>query len=837
MIRTLVFTFIFCQLALAQLLPMENPRPIPWPDRMWRNIVMFSDDVAYSLSQVLFDAIDKFDVKVYDTDTTEVKIKIEREVFDNQDVLNSFSVVDYTSFNLKTEAFNYEFPIATDNVTFGLSLATGGSVDFVNIRQVSASRYAQMPTVAQEYQDLEDDGSARTIDTQSGSFFDPSWRPRTNRLWNFFTIPFRLPTSLKKYQNLEKGELISYGVNGFVEFSAGVGFNVLNTGLNLGAVEDNDTEARLGLELNYRTYLKGLFRITVLKESERFARVKISRARERTNVFTINSGGEDLQLYEGFLIFEGKKLETRILETKVSLLPFKFKAQAKYIKAFDLGFRYDLTDPLAQEAFEHATRGSFAKSQELMDRVDEDENKVVERLFERNAFTHTRSRVQDFDLQIYRRRASRSRESLEAIITLPNGVHKVFKEVRSSDRDWKVIWGKFEKLNYNFIVTLDKTAFARGDENSFQLVAEARIEDSHTNGFEMANYSNMIRKALGKPDILPDLPSRLPLYQLSRDENENTNVNVLARPGIANFRKSSFYYGFNIDQESLLQFINTPKEKMWQLLEKAYNAPRRAWHSRGSRIRYRLRHIFPAIANVPLYLANINLRRGSNVEAARKTRRNWLRAQRELNSESPRMNLVSEYLAEMFRHKHYGHEHLRLLLLSLEQRELDYFLVATNDAFGRIQQRGRVTMNPEYLLNLTDQNIGFERIAGGASANPDILIKNLESEVVDSEEKVKINFELDHDPKIVYFKLFLSNRLKPFYIRTEIAYDNKSRFKKGINDLELDKKALNDLSHKLGAKLLPGNFHSLTISTTKDGFSWSKVATTRFYYEGVKDTE
>lgn len=834
MLKTLIILLLFSQFSLAQLLPDENPRPTPWPDRMWRNFVMLSDDVAYSLSQVLFDAIDKFDVKVWGNDNTELKIKIEREVFDNQDVLNSFSVVDYTSFNLKTEAFSYEFPIATDNVTLGLSLATGGGVDFINIRQVTASKYATMPSVQEEYSSLADDGNARTIDTQTGGYFDPSWRPRTNRLWNFFTIPFRLPTSLKKFQKLDNGELVSYGVNGFVEFGVGVGFNILDTGLDMGAVEDEDDDARVGLEVSYKTYLKGLFRITVLKENNRYARVKISRARERGSIFTINGGGEELQVYEGFLLFKGKKLETRLLETKASILPFKFQAHRKHIKAFDLGFRYDLTNPQAIEAFEHATRGSFAKSQELMGRVNDNDEKVVERLFERNAFTHTRLNHHEFDIKIYKRRASRSRESLQATIILPSGVHHVIREVRSSDRNWKVLWGRFEKLNYNFIVTLDKTAFARGEKNSFQLVAEARIEDSHTSGHEMAKYSNLVRKALGKPDILPDLPTRLPLYNLSSDENDNVNVQVLNQAGVAKYRKSNFYYGFNIDQISLIQFINTPKEQMWSLLESAFDVPKGAWSSRARRVGYRLRHILPSIANVPLFLANIHLRRGNNLEAARRMRKNWIRAQYEFNKEQANMHYVSQRLAQMFKHKHFGHEHLRLILLSLKERELDYFLVATNDAFGRIQQRGRVTMNPEYLLNLTDQNIGFERIAGGASANPDILIKNLENEVSDEEEKVKITFELDHDPKLVYLKLFLSNRLKPFYIRTEIAYENKSRFKKGVNTLELDKRALNDLSHKLGVKLLPGNFHSLTISTTKDGFSWSKVATTRFFYQGIR---
>jgi len=801
----------------------SNPRPRPWPNRVWREVIMLVDDAAYSLSQALFDQIDKFEISPIRTNYVEVELKIEREVFDNHDVLNSFSVVDYTSINLKSTDLSYEFSGLGSNLSLGLSLELGGGLDFVNIRQVSASQYSSLPTTREEFPFLEDDGTIRDINTNNGGYFDPSWRPRTSELWNFFTFPFRIPTSLKKLEGLENGELVSYGVSGYVEFGAGAGFNLISS-------QDETQPLELGLNLEYKTFLKGTFRITVLKENERFVRVKITRAKNRGSLWSLGGGASDFLLYEGFLVFEDKKLETNLLETKVNIIPFKFKTDTRYSQIFDLGFRYDLKNEVARDAFEKAVKGSFIDSIDLDGRIDEQGNIIVQQLFKRSSQIRTRSHDYELNLNLYRSNWGRSHSSIEAVITLEDGEHFVFKEESSSDKRWKLLWGNYEKLNYNFIVSVDKTSYDNNVDNSLQLVAQASIEDSHTSGFEMSRYIKNIRTVLAQRDILPDLPLYLPSYSLDYS-HQDLEITPYSQMGIARYRKSSFFYGYNIDQATLIKFINTPKNKMWNILEKAFDIKHGRWANRYRRTRYRLRYILPRIANVPLFLANIHLRKGSDVESAKRIIKNWHTLQNKYLEGAP-INQVAALLSQMFKSKHYGYELMKVILFSLENIELDYFLVATNNSFGRIQERGRVTTNPEYLLNLTDENIGFERLAGGYNSDPDILVSNLKTKVIDEDEKVEVSFELDHNPKIVYLKLFKTNRLQPFETAIEIAYDNKTRFKKGVNKIVMNKKSLDELSFKLGKSLENKNFYNLTISTSVDSFSWSKIATDRFRYEG-----
>ena len=118
-----------------------------------------------------------------------------------------------------------------------------------------------------------------------------------------------------------------------------------------------------------------------------------------------------------------------------------------YAQVFDLGYRYDLSHPEGRDAYEKAVKGAFALSKELDGRIDEEGNPIVKRLFKRSSGIHTTRHNHEIDLNFYTRNHGRTQESTEAVITLEDGVHRVFKEVKSTDKRWKLFWGKYEKLN------------------------------------------------------------------------------------------------------------------------------------------------------------------------------------------------------------------------------------------------------------------------------------------------------------------------------------------------------------------------------------------------------
>lgn len=133
----------------------SNPKPNRWPSRLWRNIMTGVDDLGYSLTQVVFDNIDDFEQNVFDEKKARMRVKVKREVFDNQDVLNSFSVLDYFRVRIDSKDLSVSMPLFTPNITLGFSVGVGGMMEWTNIRQVTANKYAVLPTVNEEYKDLD----------------------------------------------------------------------------------------------------------------------------------------------------------------------------------------------------------------------------------------------------------------------------------------------------------------------------------------------------------------------------------------------------------------------------------------------------------------------------------------------------------------------------------------------------------------------------------------------------------------------------------------------------------------------------------------------------------
>jgi hypothetical protein len=107
-VKSLLLLIFLLSSAHAQV-PVENPRPQAWPNNLWRRILTAADNVSYSLTQVLFDQIDRFDQDVFSTNYVKGEVRIRRDVYNNHDVLNSYSVVDYTKLNLKSNNLNYQF--------------------------------------------------------------------------------------------------------------------------------------------------------------------------------------------------------------------------------------------------------------------------------------------------------------------------------------------------------------------------------------------------------------------------------------------------------------------------------------------------------------------------------------------------------------------------------------------------------------------------------------------------------------------------------------------------------------------------------------------------------
>jgi hypothetical protein len=820
-ISLLLFT-LYTHAALAvPYRQFDNPRPKPWPQLIWREFKNIYDDVVYSLNNVIFDLIEDIRVSAVSTDYYRLRVGLKREVFNNQDILNTFTVIDYFKLESQSRNLNIEVPMSSPNLTLNFFLGINAAQEWINIRKVTASRYSTLPNINTSLDTIIENSRSNDeideVETDTGySQFGPSWRPRTNRLWNFFTIPWKLPLNMKKYNKLEDGELVSFGVSGFVELGADVGFNLVPS-----------TEMNVGVGVRARTFLEGKFRITVLKENDRYARVKLTRENSKGFGVTVGGRGRDIEVFKGFMLLEGTSFEDDdFLRQKINVLPFEFKTEKRYSKLFDIGYRYDLRDPLAKEAYLKAVRGNFKyTSLELNKR-----NPTVEKIFTRQSSTNQSYNELQLNVELFKSKKRRLNSRYKARIELPDGSHVVTKDYQELTQEWKTLWGRFEKLNYKFTLAMDQTAFTEGKKDSYGMVVEAFIEDSHTNGKEMNRYINVVEMTLGDDELLPELPAYAPrLYNSSVSSDDFSYSNRYKK---AKYRYSSFYYGFYLTDRQLEKIAAIPKDELWKTLEIVFYKKEGQWSTPWKRTLYAAKNMWATVLNGPLFLANLNIKSGNDLFMAKKLYKRIMAIKKHYtNIYDSRKKMAKERVDvfnALFQTRNYNHELMRLLMFSLKDEEIEYFLTATNDSFGRIQRRGKILTDAEYLLQLTDENIGFERLAGSVRIDPKLSFSKLKIPYNEEQSAFEFEFESNHRPKLFFIKLQETSPLQKVRTLKELLVKNDQRFVKGRNSILLDPMSPDEISYLLSRELEEGKFYTFTIASSLDGLIWGKTSSFRF---------
>lgn len=234
----------------------------------------------------------------------------------------------------------------------------------------------------------------------------------------------RIPWTKKALGRLGEGELVSYSASGYI-----------STGLELGIVPFKiHKDANIKLSVGAKVFLTGEFRITVLKESERYVRVKVTKIHSRGSEITAGSSVDDVEIFKGFAMFGSDDFG----RVKISVTPFNFSLRSERKRQFDLGFRYDMNDEDAVEAYERAVVGQFDKSEE----ISKKKSKAVEHILTRSSLEKSRTRAITIGVDwLVKTKNSRKRANQETEITLPDGEKKIFKSSTELSKSWSTVWG------------------------------------------------------------------------------------------------------------------------------------------------------------------------------------------------------------------------------------------------------------------------------------------------------------------------------------------------------------------------------------------------------------
>lgn len=748
------------------------PRTQMWPDKIWNDLSREVDRSGTQLTNIIFDQIDELSQTAWASHNNSLKLGIKRSVFDNQDILNTYTVNDQFSIDLARNGTEFSVPLAPAVATpINFNLGVSGKLVVSHIRQVFSTKFAQLPKVEDIKEELTKESDVYEEEARKWWELDPSWRPRLAKFWNPLITSWRIPWTKEGLNKLSDGDLISYSASGHVSVGVEGGF------VPLKIVPGVDVSVGMGVSV----YVSGEFRVTVLKENERFVRVKITRVKSFGRGATVGATTNEIKVLDGMVLFEGQALQTAISDQKITVIPFKFNIDHENKKQFDIGYRFDLNDPKAEEAYEKAMKGNLSFAEKLA-KV----STSITHILTRDALEKRKSSSYQLGLKwLYKYNNLREKKDLYATIQKPDGTTEVFKSSLQMSKSWSTLWGTGEKKNFLFTTVFDKTAYEKNADNSFQLVSEALYEDVQTSGKEMKEYVHDIQTVLGGKQVIPDLPLLVPKLNSTKLK-------------LAQYKRSSFYFGQFFSQKQVLKFLMTPSERAWEISYRSYE-----------------------------YIIDSKEKSGK----AKKFYNHWMDLQDKFSQpmSADEMIVALQELRQLFKYQARAIQAMRAIMMSLDGEEVDYFLTATNRSFGRIQFRGRVATNAERLLQLADETVDFENRVGQFRPSLEAKITDLNVEQL-MDHRIKVTFVMPKDIKFLFFKTLRSSGWKKVKNLKDFIYVNKGRFKEGANELVVGPGSEDPLDQALWNAFSTEEYYTLQMSASLDGKSWGRVESFRFKF-------
>ena len=786
----------------AQRDPASDTVPKHWTGEIAKYIYDKMDDGGIQLSNVLYDSIDQFSYSQNIRKFT-LGLSTNRDVYSNDDIRETWTVIDHLVLNTSIPFFSFTQPIPGVPIDFGFSIGGSTGLDFINIRQVESAKYKNFPTIEDEKKNFVEP----TKISSSLYFTNPGLWVQLNSIGNRIFFPGRIPLTVSHLSSMERGEIVSYSGFGAISVGGNVGWNFANVPLV--------DAASLGLAVS--TYIKGEYRISVLKEDDRFVRVKVSKKRDVGHSTDFGGDTKEGTVYDGLVVLNSK-LSGKVMvgKTNFHFIPFRLDSTKVSSNVFDVVYRYDLSTDEGREAYEKAVLGQFVLSEQQSQIKADHEKKPVERLFQRSGNEKSDSKSNQFQLGfLFNDQKTTITNDLDMTVVLPDGTHHVFEALATNSKEWRDWAAIYEKENFQFTVSSDLDANEKNEKESLSLTAIANIEDTWTTYNEMKSYVDQVEGVIGKTGIFPDIPKYVPVQRVILKGRGNRSQRV-------HLGRSSFYFGLMFDHNNLDKISELSDEKIWSNLETAFEVAEGSWATRESRLKYEAMMSGLTILNVPLYLANINLRKGSNLIHATRMFKHWI-ALRGLTDPKERVLALRKLCSEPI----YSYELIRALRLAVAGNEIKYFLTVNNSFFGNIHENGRVFSRVEEILGQSDSHLNdidgeHKRFAGDAtSIISAVKLKNI------SIGKYELRFTLSKDPGLIYFRMIRNTHFKRAHVTAEIVYPNKGKFVKGENVLTLDADQGDILEGNLARAILPTDFNTLEMSFTVDNNNWGPVATDR----------
>lgn len=804
-----------------------------WPSdlltKLSSQIVDEIDNSSVKLTYAIFDAVVEQELfsKRFDSGL-DISAKVDRDIYYNSDIYSSYSVVDFFQIPVSLP-LSYSAEIPSNVVSAGISFSTSLNLNMYNIRQVKPKNLTNIPEINKLSKDVQyhiheaavdssDDDTVRepprrTINwSQMRRYIlidddNPLQTAMYGKLWNLLINPLRLPFTKKNFEKMSKQEIFSYGLNGTVQLGASTGWSKV-------VYEGWTPQFGVGIS----TYLTGQFRVSIMKEGENQALLKLSKISERGVNGFFGSHDREMTLFKGFSVLSFDEIG----KLDVKVIPFAFTANHRVNRTIDVAYRYDLTKPEAWKAYTSATKGMMKRSEDLA----KIEGSGVTRAFDRNRVFNESSSSYRMSLFLVfdKVRNTRARFS-HAKIRLPQGDYKIFKAVSETSRYYDLLFLGKEQKSYNFTLTINEEEFYR-QRSGYDFRVIMKAFDSQTTGKELRRYIGEVENVTGVSDVFPDVPLYEPIPEgvtlcsaVDILETVDRHDEHCYTPKSIDYEQSEFSYRLQFNSKHMQHFLNMTSEELWASLEKGFNVKEGVWSKSWKRIGYQLLRSPLVLLNLPLRLADIHVKEGNKFFAALKFYRNWKRLKKLVDP-----NLIVKRFSKLFRVNYYSKEYLYSFIYAVGRSSKMEFRGKNSNLFGTVS-RGNLEHNSLDELAARDEVVfNFDRI-GGRDYNIDhnSNLKAFNAKIVDK-DNVNITVELGDKllPKYIYFRLDhvtffnYSNLTSGVVLNTDIL-------KPGKNVIKVNRYDRKGLLGKLARYLFTGQTVLISVAVGQDGSRWGTL--------------
>lgn len=786
------------------------------------------DDVSKKIGMSIFEELTRFEFFKIEKPNFSGMIRVQRRLFPNYDIFDSYTVVD--TFELPSSIPLPALVEPTEiipGVLGGLTVGVHGNMTITNIRQVSPLKMERLLTwsslkdelthlnpivkeAEKEVQDsmnkidiskkemlkeikaeISEEDSDFEIQTRlskniiSNYLNDSETKARFGKLINVFASPLRMPIGHKGMKRFTPGEIVSYTANGLVQLAGNIGWSY---------TPEIPVIAPRG-QISAVTYLNGTYRISIMKEDEKYAQVKLTR------IGTIGRGLHLYPLLFGYELFDGIAVFGHEISKEIQFAPFRFSLNKSNSETFDLVYRYDLTQEDGQECFDKAIKGFFGCSEEMYLLANKS-SPAVEKVVSIDSKSKNFWRDTQLEVKfLFKRYAKRGKNYTHSKITIPDEELKdittfVKNGSVTRERNWSTIFGTKEGFSHSFNVTLDENKYDKNDAQGLSIELNYFREDDNTTGREFNRYLETINQLIGLDGVEQSLFEKVPTHRPSLNDNQQQE-DLTARYG-----DTRIFFRFQLNAEHINKFIHQTDQEFAQIVGQVYE-------------------LSPSAISKLIECQDGDCHHGFKFGKAKKIYSLW----RDLRN-STDLNQLHKKLVDFLYEDRDPVRTLNMLRWSSPGSDFAFHYNASNKSLGTRSDSGKVFFTADTISGKAIAKVNFDVIGPRTKESPDAKIIEIKATRLDNGH-IEVKFNLNSTPEFIFFNL----KRHTFHIahdETRLILPNKGRFQEGENKIILDPYSETKWVRELSQIMKNASTFVLSMAIAHDQEKWSALKSTDF---------